>query len=98
MLAFLLYTIIGFWLLGIISKWALRAFILRKQRQMEEQFGSGGGGFSGFGGFGRGGSHANTRKSEGEVTIEQTEVRQDGYTVNKKIGEYVEFEEVETAE
>lgn len=101
-LSFILFIVIGFWLLGIIGRWALRSFILRKQREMEEQFGSGGGSqtfgsgnFRGFYTFGGspGGSRSSAPKSEGEITVERNQ-EPDGQGVSKKIGEYVEFEEI----
>ena len=101
-LSIIFFTIITFWLLGKIGKWLLQAYVIRKQREMQEQFGSqggyktfSGGNFRGFYSFG--GSGRQNRKSEGEVTVEQTH-RAEGHTVNKKVGEYVEFEEVEITE
>ena len=101
-LSIIFFTIIAFWLLGKISKWVLQAYIVRKQREMREQFGAeggyktfGGGSFQGFYGFGGNGPRQ-ARKDEGEVVVEQTQT--EGHTVSKKVGEYVEFEEVEISE
>lgn len=98
--------IIGFWLLGLVGRIFLRYWVLKKQRQMEQQMrdggAPGGGGFQSFGGgnfrgfystFSGGGAAGQPKetKKEGEVTIEKTEIAK---SVNHKIGEYVDFEEV----
>lgn len=57
LLSIILSIIIGFWLLGLIGKIFLRYWLLKKQRQMEQQmrnggYSSDGGGFSGTFGSG----------------------------------------------
>lgn len=110
LLSIILSIFIGFWLLGLIGKFFLRYWLLKKQRQMEQQmrdggFSSNGGGFSGSFGSGAfrgfygsgtaGGTNQNKSnpKPEGEVTIDKTNITSQ-HTINKKIGEYVDFEDV----
>lgn len=110
-LTVILIIFVGFWLLGLIGKWLLRYWITKKQREFQQQFGSdsttgsntggafGGRGFRGFYTFG-GTSEQETRQKkrpEGEVTVTQQEIRTE-YQVDKSVGEYVEFEEVEQTE
>lgn len=108
-LSFIFYLFLGLWLFGIISRWLLKAWILKKQRQMQEQmdknggqgqpftggffsFGPGGARFGSYGNPGSGPSSPENKKPEGEITIETTE--EPKTQVNKKIGEYVDFEEI----
>lgn len=98
-LGVILSIFIGFWLLGIVGRVLLKYWIVKKQRQMEQQMRDGGfsGGFQGFGGFynGRAQSSAkqkSTSKPEGEITVEQREAH--NKVVNKNIGEYVDYEEI----
>lgn len=104
-LSIIICTVLGFWLLGIVTRWLLRYWIIKKQREMAQKFGSqggfesfGSGNFQGFYGFGQQNqasgqdNKSDNKKEEGKVTIQQTQKRE-GYTVNRKIGEYVEFEE-----
>lgn len=93
---------LGLWLFGVVSKWLLRYWLLKKQREMEQQMRDGGfaGGSFGSGNFkgfytnfgGNAGQQQQPKKPEGEVTIEKTE--EPKKHVNSKIGEYVDFEEV----
>lgn len=108
LLSVILFIVLGFWLLGVIGRFLLRYWLTKKQRQMEEQMrnGTAGGaqfrGFGNFGGFGGfssfGGASAqqtpgaDAKKHEGEVTVEKLET--DEPSINKKIGDYVDFEEV----
>lgn len=90
MLGVILSIFIGFWLLGIIGKFFLRFWLVKKQQQMEEQMRNGD--FQGFGGFGRQSSRqSSAQRKEGEVTVEK---QKETKTVSKKIGEYVDYEEV----
>lgn len=87
---FILYFILGILLLGVILLLSLRWKIHRARRQMEEQFGS------------RRADQGDpiTRSStpqEGEIHI----YRMEGSSrkrVRKDVGDYVEFEEIETDE
>lgn len=95
--------ILIFWVLGIIGRMFLRYWVVKKQRQMEQQMrdGGAGGSFQSFGGgnfrgfystfSGRPGEPQRSSKPEGEVTIEKSEQTK---ATNHKIGEYVDFEEV----
>ena len=98
---FLLFVFVGLWLLGVISRWLLRGWIARKQREFQQQFGGtstsdsrSGSGFRGF--YSQFGHSTQQRKrgKEGEVTVTHT-TRRSEYEVGKGVGEYVEFEEVE---
>lgn len=104
LLSIILFIFIGFWLLGLIGRWFLRYWIVKKQRQMEEQMRNGGSpfqsfgngrGFAGFYGFGGGNPAARgtaEKRPEGEIKVEK--IKEEESHVNHKIGEYVEFEEV----
>lgn len=107
-LSFIFYLFLGLWLFGIISRWLLRTWLLKKQRQMQEQMDKNGGQGSpftgGFFSFGPGGAKygsfgsqnkaSKQTKPEGEITIETP--AEPHQQVNKKIGEYVDFEEVDS--
>lgn len=103
-LTVILFIFVGFWLLGIIGRWTLRWWIARKQREFQQQFGGdgkstggafGNGAFRGFyANFGGGGGRK--KQNEGEVTVTRT-TRRSEYQVSKGVGEYVEYEEVETS-
>ena len=91
-LTFIFFTIVGIWLLGQIGRLLIRRWILKKQREFAEQFGAGAaGGYNAGAGAGR----AKNRR-EGEVHVQQTDGG--GRKVNRSVGEYVEFEEVEMVE
>lgn len=107
-LTVILFIFVGFWLFGRLGRWFLRYYIGKKQRQFQQQFGgtdgSGAGDgsrranpFGGFSNFGGGGARSSSRSArrEGEVVVTQAEIQSD-YTVNKKSGEYVDYEEIET--
>lgn len=58
--SFIIFTIVGFWILGIVGRFLLKRWVAKKQREFQQQFGGDGssfqGGFgnnSGFGGTGR---------------------------------------------
>lgn len=103
-LTIMLFIFVGFWLMGIIGRWLLRYWILKKQRQFARQFGGdlnnagtfGGKNFRGFYSFGGfpGGNSAQAEqpdpKKEGEITITR---RSSTTTVSKSVGEYIEYEE-----
>lgn len=87
---FILYFILGILLLGVILLLSLRWRIYRTQRQTEERFGSRNTGNGTP--FTRPGS-----SQEGEVHIYK--MRGSGEKrVRKDVGDYVEFEEIETDE
>lgn len=98
-LSFIFYVILGFWIFGLVARLLLRFWIMRKQREMEQNGGQGGqgtfrGGFYSFGGFGgeRGGdARSATKRPEGEVTVEKTAEK--SAPVAKQVGDYVDFEE-----
>lgn len=105
-LTIILFIFVGFWLLGLVGQWMLRWWIARKQREFQQQFGSdgtsaggsfGNGPFRGFyANFGKTTADSRKKKKEGEVTVTRT-TRYSEYQVGKGVGEYVEYEEVETA-
>jgi hypothetical protein len=86
-LTFIFFTILAFYLLGIIGRWALRVWLGKKQRQFEQQFT----GAQSNGWYGR--PTEEPKRKEGEVRVDRS-----GTThkrVNSGVGDYVEFEEVE---
>ena len=89
MLEFLVITILTIWLVGLLGRWLLQRWLQRKQREFAAQFG--GGGQPG----GRAQGRRNTRP-EGDVSVQQTAPIHK--KVNRGVGDYVEFEEVEIAE
>lgn len=104
-LTVILFIFAGFWLLGVVGRWTLKWWIAKKQREFQQQFGgdAASGNPSGNKGFFRGfyahfGENGGTRKRkrDGEVTVTET-TRRSEYQVGKGVGEYVEYEEVETA-
>ncbi len=106
-LTVILFIFVGFWLLGQIGRWTLRWWIARKQKEFQQQFGGdgkatggtfGNGAFRGFyTQFGNNGGNNARKKREGEVTVTHN-TRQSEYQVGKSVGEYVEYEEVETTD
>ena len=85
---FILYFILGILLLGVILLLSLRWRIYRAHRQMEEQFGP------------RGAGAESTRPGspqEGEIHIYKMQGSGEK-RVRKDVGDYVEFEEIETDE
>lgn len=88
-LSILFFVVAGFYLLGWIGRMLLRWFILSQARKMEQ----GGATFRGFTWSSGGSSNHKTEKKEGEVRVErkvQVEKK-----VNKQVGEYVDYEEVD---
>lgn len=87
-ITFIFVSIFVIWLLGLVGRWLLRYWLQKKQRQFAEQ----------FGGAQQQQTRGNRRQNrrEGEVSVQQT-VRVEK-KVNKEVGDYVEFEEVEITE
>lgn len=77
---FILITILTIWLVGLLGRWLLQRWVLRKQREFAEQFGGG-----------TGQARRNSRP-EGDVSVQQTAPIHK--KVNRSVGDYVEFEEV----
>lgn len=108
-LTVILFIFVGFWLLGLFGRWTLRWWLARKQREFQQQFGgadTAGGGtgrnsgskgsFRGFyANFGNPSARQRRRWKEGEVTVTRTAMRSERQ-VAKSVGEYVEYEEVES--
>ncbi len=86
-LTFVLIVIVGFWLLGILGRAWLRMLIRRNGN------GATGGSWTFGGAAGNRGRSRNTRP-EGEVTVTDNETP--GTPINRRVGEYVEYEEVGT--
>ena len=93
-LSFIFFTVLAFYILGWIGRLLFGWWLRKKQRQMEEQLGQAGG-YSykkyNFGGK-RGNARGSTRP-EGEVVVETAAAPEK--KVNRSVGEYVDFEEVE---
>ena len=82
-LGVILIIILAFWLLGVIGRWLLRLWLLRKQREFAERFG---------GNAHAGGYHNGPKaRPEGDVDVRQTARIEK--KVNRNVGDYVEFEE-----
>lgn len=82
------------WLLGLLGRVLLRAWIVKKQRQFAEQFGPDAQ-YRQSWTWTAGGSRRDPAK-EGEIKVRQT--TQIEKKVSKAVGDYVEFEEVEIVE
>lgn len=88
-LTFIFFFVVSVWLLSKIGGWLLRRWVLKKQREMEAQFGGAAGS-----GHGRSrGVGTRNKRAEGEVSVEHTSPVEK--RVNKSVGDYVDFEEVE---
>lgn len=51
--SFIIFAIVGFWILGIVGRFLLRRWVAKKQREFQQQFGGDGSSFQG--GFGNNG-------------------------------------------
>ncbi len=92
-LTFIFFLLLGFYIFGLIVKVLFRSWINRKARQFQQ----GGATYRTYT-WGAGGRGARPQeKREGEVTVQQPAAAQ-SKRVNKSVGEYVEFEEVEIVE
>lgn len=96
-ISFILSVIIGFYILGFFGRIALGLWIRKKQKEFSQNGGAQGGFRTYYWGTGRAGSASRQRSddsaAEGEVTIKQT--HQEEKKVNSKIGDYVDYEEVD---
>lgn len=81
-LSVLLTIIIIFWLLGFIFRVALRAWLFRQQKRFAQNFSN----------FNSQNQNAN-RKSRPEGSVEIQKSAPKTKSVDKQLGEYVEFEE-----
>lgn len=86
---FVLYFILGIILLVVVLMLVFRWRIYRLRQQVEEQFRQGGGPSAGAPSGGRAAGR------EGEVKVYKTRAAA-GKRVSSRVGDYVEFEEVET--
>ncbi len=93
-LSFIFITIMVFYLLGWVGKILLRWWLVRKQREFADQFGQDQG--SAYAGDRRQDGADDARKKEGEVRVEQAQAT--SKKVNRNVGDYVEYEEVQDAE
>ena len=83
------FVIVGFYLLGWIGRWALTAWLRKKQRE----FASGADPFSRVYTWGtRSGARPSRPQSEGNVTVSEAEPQEK--KINKNVGDYVDYEEV----
>lgn len=79
LLAFLFWFFVIVYLLGMVARLVLRGLLLRNFGRQSQRPGPKGG--------------ARRVRKEGEVTIERLETREK--VVDRKVGEYVDYEEVE---
>lgn len=86
----IIFIILFFYLATAVGRLVLRNWLNRKQKEFEQMMGG-----SGAGGNTRRGGQRST-KPEGEVTVERTVHVEK--KVNRGIGDYVEYEEVEIEE
>lgn len=91
MVEFIIITIFIIWLIGFVGRLLLRSWLIRKQRQFAEQFGSGAQYTQNDWTRTAGGSFRNGGGAEGEVRVRQTMPVEK--KVSKAVGDYVEFEE-----
>ena len=92
----ILYIITGFYLLGVIGRWALRSWVRREQRKFERSGGNPAGGFYRTYTWGTGTGQREAQqppRQEGEVTVRRTHAEEK--KVDRTIGDYVEYEDVE---
>ncbi len=80
--SFLLSTVIIVYLIGLVGRLVLRWWVQRKMRQM----GADGSAYAGTG-------RRQPKSKEGTVKV--TQVTRESRVVNKNLGEYVEYEEVD---
>lgn len=90
-LSFILITIFVIWLIGLVGRLLLRAWIVKKQRQFAEQFGPDAQYKQNGWTRAAGGSFRGDTPDEGEVRVRQTMPVEK--KVSKVVGDYVEFEE-----
>lgn len=98
-LEFILYCVLGFYLLGYLARFLLGLWVRRMQKRYEQNPNRGNfraytwGNGHGFGarGAAQNQQQEQQKKQEGEVTIKTQEQQK---RVNKNIGEYVDFEEI----
>lgn len=96
-LTFILLSVLFFYLLGRVGRWALLHWVRKKQREFE----NGNGTYSRTYAWGSGWardreSGGRSARPEGEVSIRQTHASEK--KVNKNIGDYVEYEEIDVTE
>ncbi|TCN62097.1 DUF4834 family protein [Acetobacteroides hydrogenigenes] len=94
-LTFIIFLILGFYLLGFLGKLALKLYIKRMQKRFGG-FENGNGAFFhnftyGFGGNRQTSQEENHR--EGDVTITNSNAKQDK-KIKRDTGDYVDFEEI----
>lgn len=88
-LTVLFFIVVGFYLLGLLGKLLLTYWIRKKQREFAE----GGGGFSRTYTWSSGRRQASRPRPEGDISVQRTEAARG--RVNRSVGDYVEYEEVE---
>ena len=97
-LTILFFIVAGFYLLGLVGRLVLRYWLQKKQREFAQNFGEGQGGFT-FKQYTWGrpsGARSRRAKRTGEVRVE--EMRHIEKRVNRNVGEYVEYEEIDVRE
>ena len=87
-LTFLLSVVCGFYVLGFISKWALRYWIRQKQQQFTDRANSNKEGFAQR----NSAETSKQRDEEGKVYVQKNMANET--KVSDKVGEYVDFEEI----
>lgn len=97
-ITFIFFTIVGFYVLGLLGKLFLRYWIKKKQREFQERFGQQGQGGAygrtytwGFDGNNR--QQQKSSQNEGDVTVENISNNSEK-RISKDVGEYVDYEEV----
>lgn len=93
-ISIIFFTVVGLYLLGLMGKFLLRRWILKKQREFQEQFGGQAGqGQSYRQSWSFGGNRHNEPSKEGEIKVE-TSVNNSEKRIKKDVGEYVDYEEI----
>ncbi|MEG1793520.1 MAG: hypothetical protein RRZ64_08130 [Rikenellaceae bacterium] len=91
-LSFIFITILTIYLLGFLGRLFFRIWISRKLKEIERNGGASPNGQPFFWSKSWGGA---APKSPKEGSVKVTKVTEDARTVDKKLGEYVEYEEVD---
>lgn len=93
-ISFILFLIIGFYLAGLIGRLLLRRWIIRRQKEFEQ---NGGNPFFRTYTWGAGAHQQQSRQREGDVTVQQT-AQSAEKKISREVGDYVDYEEVKEKE
>lgn len=92
-LTFIFITFLVLYLGGMLGRWFLRRWIVKKQEEFTRRFGEQGGATFRQYTWSSGSNGQQTTRKEGEIKV-QTTMRQQK-KASRQVGDYVEYEEVE---